>query len=127
MHNRPWAYAVAIAMGGISLYLRNAYPTLGWLSWGLFFLALFIALLAFLGFAYDKGRHGNVVSLLPGSRPQTALKAEMKPSTDQSRSQVSPRVQVPRPAGPAGPAPVLEKRPQDAIAAEPNNPKAPEN
>ena len=127
MHNRPRTYVVAIAIGAVALYLKNAFPDLNWLSWGLFSLAFLLALLATSSFAYDKGRHGNVASLLSNSRPQTPMKVEMKPSADRSRSQVPPRVQVPRPAGPAGPAPVLEKRPKSTIVTEPNNPKVPEN
>lgn len=125
MHNRPVIYVIAIAMGGLSLYLKNAFPDSSWLSWGLLFTALLLALIATFGLAYDKGRHGNVASLPPGSRPPTPVKAEMRPTADRSHGQVPPRVQQPRPAGPAGPAPVLEKRPKDTIATEPNNPKAP--
>lgn len=125
MQNRRWTYVFAIAIGGLSLLLKNAFPDLNWLSWGLFFLALLIALLATLRFAYDEGRHGNVASLLPG--PQTPEQVERKASADRSHSQMPPRAQQPRPAGPAGPAPVLEKRPKNTTVTEPNNPKVLEN
>jgi hypothetical protein len=127
MRNRLGTYVIAMAIGGISLYLLKAFPDLNWLGWGLLVLAFLLALLATLSFAYDKGRHGNVASLLSSSRPPTPMKVEMNPSVDRSPSQATPRVQVPRPAGPAGPAPVLEKRPKGTIGAEPNKPKVPEN
>jgi hypothetical protein len=116
MHNSLWSYGIAIAIGGMSLFVKDVFPELTWLGSGLLFLAFLIAVLATLGFAHDKGWLSRVdVSFLRRSRPRAPLmKVEMKPSDDGSPRHAAPRAQAPRPAGPAGPVPVLEKRPKDA-------------
>ena len=44
-----WAYLIAIAVGGISLFVKAALPEQPWLAPALFYLAIVIALLATLG------------------------------------------------------------------------------
>jgi len=98
----------AIVIGGVS-QIANEPP---WLSSALFFLALLIAFLATLSFARDKGWLGGAAVLLRRRSPQARV--ERMPSDERSSRPVGPRAQAPRPAGPAGPVPVLQKRPKDA-------------
>jgi hypothetical protein len=116
MHNSLWGYGIALAIGGMSLFVKEVFPDLTWLGAGLLCLALLLALLATLGFAHDQGWLSRIdVSFLRRSRPRaTLVKVAMKTSDDASPRQAAPRAQAPRPAGPAGPVPVLEKRPKDA-------------
>jgi hypothetical protein len=115
MHHTLLGYLVVIAIGGMSQFVKVIFPDLSWLSSALFFLALLIALLATLSFARDKGWLGATLLRRWGHRsPQ--VRAERMPSDDRSSRQAAPRAQAPRPAGPAGPVPVLQKRPKDATS-----------
>lgn len=116
MHHSLLGYVIAMAMGGVSLVLQHAFPDLHELRSGLLWLAFAIALLATLGFAHDKGWLSGAVYLLRRPRLRVPLeRAEMKSFDDVTRSQAAPHVRAPRPAGPAGPVPVLERQPKDAI------------
>jgi hypothetical protein len=111
MHLTLLGYFVAIVIGGVS-QIASEPP---WLSSALFFLALLIALLATLSFARDRGWLGATPLRHWGHRsPQ--VRAERMSPEDGSSSQAAPRAQAPRPAGPAGPVPVLQKRPKDATS-----------
>jgi hypothetical protein len=114
MHLSLWSYLIAIAMGGMSQFVKVTLPDLPWLSSALFWFAVLIALLATLGFAHGKGWLSRVGSSMPGSGLRSSLvQSAMKPPDDGRPRQAAPRAQAPRPAGPAGPVPVLQKRPQD--------------
>jgi hypothetical protein len=115
MHHSLSGYLIAIAMGGVSLLVKSVYPDLNWLSSGLLLLAFLIALLATLGFGHDKGWLSSAAYFLRRSRRRTPLpKVAMKSFGDASPSQMVPSARAPRPAGPAGPVPVLERQPKDA-------------
>ncbi len=110
MRHTLLGYFVAIVIGGVS-QIANEPP---WLSSALFFLALLIAFLATLSFARDKGWLGGAAVLLRRRSPQARV--ERMPSDESSSRPVGPRAQAPRPAGPAGPVPVLQKRFKDATS-----------
>jgi hypothetical protein len=114
MHHTLFGYLIAIAIGGMSQFVKVVLPDLSWLSSALFLLALLIAFLATLSFARDKGWLGGAAVLLRRRSPQ--VRAERMPSDDRSSRRAAPRAQAPRPAGPAGPVPVLQKRPKDATS-----------
>ena len=114
MHHTLLGYLVAIAIGGMSQFVKVVLPDLSWLSSALFLLALLIAFLATLSFARNKGWLGGAAVLLRRRSPQ--VRAERIPSDDRSSRLAAPRAQAPRPAGPAGPVPVLQKRPKDATS-----------
>jgi hypothetical protein len=115
MHYALWGYLIAIAAGCMSLFVRkDAFPNVPWLSFSLLLLAFLIAFLASLGFARDKGWLSRVAPLLRPSRLRSPLvRREIMSSDNNLPGQVAPAVHAPRPAGPAGPVPVLEKRPRD--------------
>jgi hypothetical protein len=114
MRHALLGYLAAIAIGSMSQFVRVVFPDLSWLSSALFFLAFLIAFLATLSFARDKGWFGGAAVYLRRRSPQVS--AERMPSDDRSYRQAAPRAQAPRPAGPAGPVPVLQKRPKDATS-----------
>jgi hypothetical protein len=115
MHYSIWGFPIAIALGGVALRVANAFPDFSRLRSGLFLLAFLIALLATLGFAHDRGWLGGAVSVLRRQRRRKALaRVEMRRNDEASSRQTGATVQAPRPAGPAGPVPVLQKQSQDA-------------
>ena len=114
MRHTLLGYFVAIAVGGMAQFVKVVFPDLSWLSSALLFLALLIAFLATLSFARHKGWLDGAAVLLRRRSPQA--RAERMPSDDRSSRQAPPRAQAPRPAGPAGPVPVLQKRPKDATS-----------
>ena len=102
-----WGYLIALALGGASQFVREP----AWLSSALLFIAFVIALLATMTFMRD-GNWLGTIAFLQSLRSSRNL-AEPRPSEDRSRSAAAAaRAKVPRPAGPAGPVPVLQKRPQ---------------
>jgi hypothetical protein len=100
-----WGYLIALALGGASQFVREP----AWLSSTLLFIAFVIALLA-MTFMRD-GNWLGTIAFLQSLRSSRNV-AEPRPSEDRSRSAAAARAKVPRPAGPAGPVPVLQKRPQ---------------
>ena len=101
-----WGYLIALALGGASQFVREP----AWLSSTLLFIAFVIALLATMTFMRDDNSLGAIAFLQSLRSPRNH--AEPRPSEDRSRSAAAAaRAKVPRPAGPAGPAPVLQKRP----------------
>jgi len=116
MHNALWGYGIAIALACASLFVKaEAFPNMPWLGLALLLLALLIALLASLGLAHDKGWLSRIALRMRPSQPRPlSARAEMRPAEDMALRQASPAGKAPRPAGPAGPVPVLEKRPKDA-------------
>ena len=101
-----WGYLIALALGGASQFVREP----AWLSSALLFTAFVIALLATMTFMRD-GNWLGTIAFLQSLRSSRNV-AEPRPSEDRSRSAAAARAKVPRPAGPAGPVPVLQKRPQ---------------
>ena len=129
MRNSLWACLIAIAVGGISLFVKAALPERPWLALALFYLAIVIALLATLGLAHDMGLLSRVAARMRHSRQ---ARAGTHPADSKVAANVAARVQVPRPAGPAGPVPVLQKQPKSAAGNTPaevrgKNPKGPLN
>jgi hypothetical protein len=117
MHNALWGYAIAIALACASLFVKDkAILNVPWLGFALALLACLIALLASLGLAHGKGWLSRITLRARPSQPRSLpMRAEMRPADDIELRQAAPAGRAPRPAGPAGPVPVLEKRPEDAI------------
>ena len=113
MRNSFWAYLIAIAVAGISLFVKAALPDQPWLAPALFYLAIVIALLATLGLAHDMGLLSRVAAKTRHSRQ---ARAGTHPADGKAAVNVAGHVQVPRPAGPAGPVPVLQKQPKSVPA-----------
>jgi hypothetical protein len=108
MRNSIWGYLVAIAVGGISQFV--AFPEQPWISQALLYLAIVIALLATLGLVHGMGLLDSVATTMRRSR---LARTEAQPADGKTPTNAAARIQVPRPAGPAGPVPVLQKRPQN--------------
>jgi len=103
-----WGYLTALALGSTSQFVK-APP---WLRFALLFTACLIALLATFSFMRDKGGFSALASFFPRSRLRSPLvSAEARPPGNGSRREAPP-AKAPRPAGPAGPVPVLQHRPQ---------------
>jgi hypothetical protein len=116
MHNPIWGYAIAIALACASLSVKDeAFPNVPWLGFALALLACLIALLASLGLAHGKGWLRRITLRVRPAQPRSLrARADMRPADDIELRQAAPAGKAPRPAGPAGPVPVLEKRPKDA-------------
>ena len=116
MHLALWGYVIAIALACASLFVKDeAFSNLPWLNSALLLSAFLIALIASLGLAHDKGWLGRIALRVRPSQPRSPpARAETRPSDDKALRQAGPVAKAPRPAGPAGPVPVLEKRPKDA-------------
>jgi hypothetical protein len=56
MHNSLWGYLLAMAVGGMSQFIKDQFPSVTWLGPTLFWLAVAIALVATLGLMYETGR-----------------------------------------------------------------------
>ena len=126
MRNSFWACLIAIAVGGISLLIKAALPEQHWLAPALFYLTIVIAWLATLGLVHDFGLFSRVAAKSRQARAGT------HPADGKAAANAAARVQVPRPAGPAGPEPVLQKQPKSAAGDPPaevrgKNPKGPLN
>ena len=126
LHNSLWGYLIAVAIGGMSQFVKDAFPNQPWLGPALLYLTLLIALLATLGVMHEQGWLKRAANLLrrwllraPRERIDSAADAPFR--------KPQPRVREPRPAGPAGPVPVLRTEPKmapaDDVAA--GNPGAP--
>ena len=129
MRNSFWACLIAIAVGGISLFVRAALPEQHWLAPAFFYLAIVIALLATLGLAHDMGLLSRVAAKTRQSRQ---AHAGAHPADGKTAATAAAHVQVPRPAGPVGPVPVLQKQPKSLTGATPaeltgKSPKGPIN
>ena len=116
---------IAIAVGGISLFVKAALPEQPWLAPALLYLAIVIALLATLSLAHDMGLLSRVAAKTRQSRQAHA-------GTHPADGKAAARVQVPRPAGPAGPVPVLQNQPKSVAGdttaeVQRKNPKGPLN
>jgi len=116
MHNALWGYAIAIALACASLFVKDkAFPNVSWLGFASALLACLIALLASLGLAHEKGWLSRITLRVRPSQPRSLpTRAGMRPADDIELRQAVPAGKAPRPAGPAGPVPVLEKRPKNA-------------
>jgi hypothetical protein len=119
MHNSVWGYLIAIAIGLMSQFIKDAFPSLPWLGPALFYLALLIALLATLGIARERGWFGRFAAFVRSWRFQSPLVRTADAGA--SLAGTTPPARMPRPAGPVGPAPVLQGQPKhppgDALAA----------
>src|SRR5262245_24688342 len=107
MRHSYWACLIAIAVGGCCLFVKAIFGQ-QWLATGLSYLAILIALLATLGLAHDSGLWSRIAAR---RRHSTIGHAGKQRASAQGAANVTARVQVPRPAGPAGPVPVLQKKP----------------
>jgi hypothetical protein len=98
------------------LFVKDeTFPNVPWLGLALPLLAFLFALLASLGLAHDKGWLGRIaLRVRPSKSRSLPARAEMRPADDVALRRAAPTGKAPRPAGPAGPVPVLEKRPKDA-------------
>ena len=116
MHNAIWGYAIAIALACASLFVKDeAFPNVPRLGFALALLACLIALLASLGLAHGKGWLSRMSLRVRPAQPHSLrARADVRPADDRELRQAAPAGKAPRPAGPAGPVPVLEKRPRDA-------------
>jgi hypothetical protein len=127
MRNSLWACLIAIAVGCIALIARAALPEQSWLAAALFYLAIVFALFATLGLAHDLGLLSRVALRMRRHSPMAP--AATQPADGKTAANLAARVQVPRPAGPAGPVPVLQKQPKSVpadgpAAAQGKSPKA---
>jgi len=128
MRNSFWACLIAIAVGCIALIARAALPEQPWLAAVLFYLAIVFALFATLGLAHDLGLLSRVALRMRRHSPM--VPAATQPADGKTAANPAARVQVPRPAGPAGPVPVLQKQPKSVpadgpAAAQGKSPKGP--
>jgi|RhiMethySRZTD1v2_1073278.scaffolds.fasta_scaffold30748_5 hypothetical protein len=114
MRKSLWGYLIAIAVGGISQFV--AFPEQPWISRALFYLAIVIALLATLGLAHAIGLLGSVATRMRRSR---LARTGTQPADGKTARNAAVRTQVPRPAGPVGPVPVLQKQPKNVPADAP--------
>jgi|RhiMethySRZTD1v2_1073278.scaffolds.fasta_scaffold37973_4 hypothetical protein len=114
MRNSVWGYLIAIAAGGISQIV--AFVEQPWLSQALLYLAIVIALLATLGLTHALGL---LRSIATGMRSPRLERTGTLPADGKTPTNAAARIQTPRPAGPAGPVPVLQKRPTDVPTAAP--------
>src|SRR5262249_1501781 len=79
-----------------------------WLGIALLCVALVVALLATTRLGRDVGLLGRLVKLLSNLRSAPVD----RPLTDRTGGTPAPHAKVPRPAGPVGPMPVLQKQPK---------------
>ena len=114
MRNSVWGYLIAIAAGGISQIV--AFAEQPWLSQALLYLAIVIALLATLGLTHALGL---LRSIATGMQSPRLERTGTLPADGKTPTNAAARIQMPRPAGPAGPVPVLQKRPTDVPIAAP--------
>lgn len=127
MRNSLWACLIAIAVGCIALIARAGLPEQPWLAAALFYVAIVFALFATLGLAHDLGLLSRVALRMRRHSPMAP--AATQPADGKPAANPAARVQVPRPAGPAGPVPVLQKQPKSVpadgpAAAQGKSPKA---
>jgi hypothetical protein len=112
-------YLIAAAMAVLALVVWMARPDLAWVSSGLLLAAVLILLFATLGSAHGQGRLASMLGVLQRPEPDTQrAEFDAKPSAEVPG--IDPRARMPRPAGPVGPAPVMQKRPNDKGAATAN-------
>ena len=111
MRSSLWAFLIAIAVGGISQFVKDP----AWLGLALLYSAYAIALLAALGLARDIGLLSSAAALLRRS-PRVGA----QPADDSFPAKAAPRVPMPRAAGPAGPMPVLQDKPKNATSEAPD-------
>jgi hypothetical protein len=128
MRKSFWVCLIAIAVGGISLLVKAALPEQPWLAPALLYLAIVIALLATLSLAHDMG----LLSRVAAKTRQRQAHAGAHPADGKTAANAAAHVQVPRPAGPAGPVPVLQKQPKSVAGdttaeVRRKNPKGPLN
>ena len=114
MRNSIWGYLIAVAAGGISQIV--AFAEQPWLSQALLYLAIVIALLATLGLTHALGLLDSVATTMRRSR---LARTRAQPADGKTPTNAAARIQTPGPAGPAGPVPVLQKRPTDVPTAAP--------
>jgi hypothetical protein len=99
-------YLIAMVLGILSQFAQDH----SWLGTASLYTAFVIALLATLSLARDIALPGKLAKLLRVRR----LALERLPTQDRVHAQSAPHAKVPRPAGPVGPMPVLQKQPQSA-------------
>ena len=105
MHNWLLAYLSAIAVGGLSQFVKGVFPDQHWLGAVLLYLAFAIALLATLGLARGLGWFNRVAALL---RRRRQARTGTMVSADLAPTKVAPRganacsttsaIRVPRPS-----------------------------
>ena len=110
MRSSPWGYLAAAVFAGLALVAYILFPDVSWVISGLLLAAL-IAVLATL--AHDLGSRDRGDATILRERPSRAPNRQTA-SPQGGATKTTSRVEAPRPAGPAGPVPVLEKRPTDA-------------
>src|SRR5262245_21945575 len=81
-----------------------------WISQALLYLAIMIAFLATLGLAHAMGLLGSVATRM---RLSHLVRTGTQPVDGKAPTNAAARIQVPRPAGPVGPVPVLQKQPKN--------------
>ena len=120
MRNSLWGYLVAGVVACIWLFLKDAIPQSEWLGLLLLSFAVVAAMLATLNLVRGSELMNRMAAWRRSARAQERASDRRTPST------VAERVQVPRPAGPVGPAPVLQKKPKnetgDALGVGSKNP-----
>jgi hypothetical protein len=111
-------FLIALVLGILSQFAQDH----SWLGTASLYSAFVLALLATLSLARDIALPGRLAKFLRVRR----LALERLPPQDRVHAQPAPHAKVPRPAGPIGPMPVLQKQPQSAtgdaiaIGADPN-------
>jgi hypothetical protein len=99
-------YLIAIALGVLSQFAQDH----SWVGTASLYTAFVIALLATLSLVRDIALPGKLAKLLRVRR----LALERLPMRDRVHAPPAPHAKVPRPAGPVGPMPVLQKQPKSA-------------
>jgi hypothetical protein len=120
-----FGYLIAVALGLVSQFLKDH----SWLAAALLCAALATAVLATLGLARDMGLGARLAAVL--KRLRLAPRG-IEGFNSGMPTKAAPPKKVPRPAGPVGPMPVMQKRPKDATGdpvggAAPSNPQGPSN
>jgi hypothetical protein len=103
-------YLIAAILGIFSHFAHDQ----PWIGAALWYAAFAVALFVTLGLVHDRGLVGRVAKLLRAAR---LVPVDARPTEHQHSVKPTPHAKVPRPAGPVGPIPVLQKRPQGVADA----------
>jgi hypothetical protein len=99
-------YLIAMILGILSQFAQDH----SWLGTTSLYTAFVLALFATLSLVRDIALPGALTKILR-VRP---MALDNLPTQDAAHARLAPHAKVPRPAGPAGPMPVLQKQPKDA-------------
>jgi hypothetical protein len=101
-----FGYMIAVILAIISQFAHDQ----PWLGAALWYAAFMVTLLVTLGLIGDAGLFGRIAKLLRAAR---MVPIDTGPTEREHTARPFPLAKVPRPAGPVGPMPVLQRRPQN--------------